>query len=62
MITIHTKVAEWFSLIGEELAGPAILAENVYNMDEKSVILGNLGSLKVLVGKNNLRNYRGAIP
>lgn len=47
-------------MIGKELSDPAILAENVYNMDETGVILGNLGSLKVLVGKEELRNYRGA--
>jgi hypothetical protein len=37
-----------------------VLIENVYNMDETGVLLGKLGSLKVLVGKNELRNYRGA--
>ena len=30
-------------------------------MNETGVILGNLGSLKVLVGKSELRNYRGAV-
>ena len=58
--TIYPKVAEWFSVIGKELVHPAILAENVYNMDETGVLLSKLGSLKVLVGKNELRNYRGA--
>lgn len=58
--SIHAKVNEWFSIIGIELANPLILPENVYNMDETGVILGNLGSLKVLVGKEELRNYRGA--
>lgn len=58
--TILPKVTEWFSIIGEGLARPDVLAENVYNMDETGVLLGKLGSLKVLVGKNELRNYRGA--
>jgi hypothetical protein len=58
--TIYPKVTEWFSIISEELARPNVLAENVYNMDETGVLLGKLGSLKVLVGKNELRNYRGA--
>jgi len=59
-LTIYPKVTEWFSIISEELARPDVLAENVYNMDETGVLLGKLGSLKVLVGKNELRNYRGA--
>jgi len=58
--TIYSKVVDWFSIIGEELAHPSILAENVYNMDETGVLLGKLGSLKVLVNKSELRNYRGA--
>lgn len=57
--TIYPKVAEWFSIIGNELADPAILDENVFNMDETGVLLGKVGSLKVLVGKGELRNYRG---
>jgi hypothetical protein len=44
----------------KELANPAILAENIYNMDETGVLLSVLNSLKVLVSKNELRNYRGA--
>jgi hypothetical protein len=55
--TIYPKVTAWFSIISEELARPDVLAENVYNMDETGVLLGKLGSLKVLVGKNELRNY-----
>lgn len=58
--TIHPKVAEWSSIIGEELAHPDVLAENVYDMDEKGVLLGKLRTFKVLVGKNELRNCRGA--
>ena len=58
--SIYAKVTEWFSIIGKELASPAILDENVYNMDETGVRLGNLGSLKVLVSRDELQNYRGA--
>ncbi|KFY89000.1 hypothetical protein V500_06013, partial [Pseudogymnoascus sp. VKM F-4518 (FW-2643)] len=36
------------------------LAENVYNMDETGVMLSMPGSVKVLVGKDDRRNYRGA--
>lgn len=57
--TIYPKVAEWFSVISQELVHPASLAENVYNMDETAVVVVKPGSLKFLVGKNELRDYRG---
>jgi hypothetical protein len=47
-------------VIRKILRDPAILAENVYNMDETRVMLSMLGSVKVLVGKDDRRNYRGA--
>ena len=47
-------------MIGKILQDPAILAENVYNMDETRVMLSMPGSVKVLVGKDDKRNYRGA--
>ena len=46
-------------MIGKELANPSILAENIYNIDKTGVLLSVLNSLKVLVSKNELRNYRG---
>jgi hypothetical protein len=39
-------------VIGRELQDPVIV-ENVYNMDEMGVMLSMLGSLKVLVGKDD---------
>jgi len=42
------------------LKDPAIVRENVYNMDETGVMLSMLGSVKVLVGKADMRAYRGA--
>jgi hypothetical protein len=57
---IYDKVVEWFTMIGKELSNLAIIPENVYNMDETGVLLSILGSLKVLVSRQNLRNYRGA--
>lgn len=57
---IYGKMTNWFNMIGPELADPAILPENVYNMDETGILLSVLGSLKVLVGRDDLRNYRGA--
>jgi len=57
---IYDKVTHWFEVIGKELQNPAILAENVYNMDETGVMLSMLNSVKVLVGKDDTRSYRGA--
>jgi hypothetical protein len=57
---IAVKVTHWFQVIETVLNDPAILAVNVYNMDETGVMLSMLGSVKVLVGKGDKRNYRGA--
>jgi hypothetical protein len=58
---IYDKVTEWFRVIGEVLKDPAILPENVYNMDETGVLLSMLGSVKALVGKYDLRGHRGSV-
>ena len=42
------------------LQRPDVLPKNVYNMDETGVILSMLGSVKVLIGKDDMRDYRGA--
>jgi hypothetical protein len=47
-------------VISKVLQDPAILPENVYNMDETGVMLCMLGSVKVLVSKDDPRDYRGA--
>lgn len=59
---IYDKIVEWFKLIGKMLQDQdlAILPKNTYNMNETEVLLSMLGSIKVLVGKNDLRDYRGA--
>jgi hypothetical protein len=49
-----------YGIIGKELHDPAIVPENVYNMDETGVLLSVLSSLKVLVSKQDLRKCRGA--
>jgi hypothetical protein len=36
------------------------MSEHVYNMDETGVMLSVLDSVKVLVGKDDLRDYRKA--
>jgi hypothetical protein len=57
---IHDKIVHWFEVIEKVVEDPAVLPENVYNMDETGVMLSMLGSVKVLVGKNDLRDHRGA--
>ena len=47
---IHNKIIHWFKVIGKVLQDPAVLSENVYNVDETGVILSMLGCVKVLVG------------
>jgi hypothetical protein len=47
-------------VIGKELQNPAILPENVYNMDETGIMLSMLNSVKVLVGKDDTNAYRRA--
>jgi hypothetical protein len=37
----------------------AILLENVYNIDETRVMLCMLGSIKVLISKDDPQDYRG---
>jgi hypothetical protein len=51
---------EWFKVIVKVLQDPAILPENVYNMDETGVMLSMLGYVKVLVGRDDVQRYRGA--
>ncbi|KAF1835806.1 hypothetical protein BDW02DRAFT_495096, partial [Decorospora gaudefroyi] len=49
-----------FKVIERLLQDLAVLVENVYNIDKTSVILLILSLAKVLVGKSNMRSYRGA--
>lgn len=57
---IYNKVIDWFAVIEKELASPAILPENTYNIDKTGVLLNVLNSLKVLVSKHELKTYKGA--
>ncbi|CAN9293415.1 unnamed protein product [Alternaria alternata] len=57
--SIYNKVVHWFNVIKEELCRPDVLPENVYNMDKTGIMLSMLGAVKVLVGKNDGRDYRG---
>jgi hypothetical protein len=56
---IYNKITQWFKVIEPELWNAEILPENVYNMDETGIMLSMLGSIKVLVGKDDRRDYRG---
>jgi hypothetical protein len=47
------KITHWFEVIKKVLDDRAVLVENVYNMDETGVMLSMLGSVKVLVGKDD---------
>jgi hypothetical protein len=42
------------------LRDPTIRPENVYNMDETGIMLSMLSSVKVLIGRDNIRGHRGA--
>jgi hypothetical protein len=57
---MHKKVVEWFTVISTVLQDLSVLLENIYNMDETGVMLSMLRSVKVLIGKDDLRGYRGA--
>ena len=57
---IYEKTCQWFEMIKTVLQRPDVLSENVYNMDETGVMLSVLGFVKVLVGTDHMRDYRGA--
>jgi DDE superfamily endonuclease len=57
---IYEKVAHWFTVISRELYDPAILAENIYNMDETGILLSFLASRKYVIHKDDWRKCRGA--
>ena len=57
---IYDKVVQWFKVIEKQLQNPALLAENIYNMDETGVMLSIPNSIKVLAGKDDVRSYRRA--
>ena len=59
-IYIYDKVTEWFEVISKVLQDPSILPKNAYNIDETGVMLSMLGSVKVLVGQDDIRGHRGA--
>jgi hypothetical protein len=58
---IYDKIIRWFEIIKEVLEDPTVLPENTYNMDETGVMLSMLNSIKVLVRREDPRDYRGTI-
>jgi hypothetical protein len=57
---IYEKVVDWFPMIGRELHDPAVLPENVYNMDETGNLLNSPASRKYVIHKDDWKRYRGA--
>ena len=57
---IYNKIIYWFKVIREVLQDPAILPENVYNINEIGIMLCMLGFIKVLLSKNDPRDYKSA--
>ncbi|PMD59027.1 uncharacterized protein K444DRAFT_508344, partial [Hyaloscypha bicolor E] len=47
-----------FIIIRKKLVNPVILIENIYNINKTDIFLSILNSLKVLVNKNKLRDYK----
>ena len=47
-------------MIEKVLQDSAALQESVYDMDETGIMLSKLNSIKIFVGKDNKRGYRGA--
>ena len=58
---IYEKTVHWFEVIEKVLKDPAVRAENVYNFDETGIMLAKLNAVKVLVGKDDPRGYRGTL-
>ena len=56
---IYEKIVYWFQVIEKVLKDPAVRAKNVYNFDEIGIMLAKLNAIKVLIGKDDLRGYRG---
>lgn len=58
---IYDKIIQQFEIIKEVLEDLTVLLGNTYNIDETGVMLSMLNSIKVLVRKEDLRDYRSII-
>jgi hypothetical protein len=47
-------------VIRKVLQDTTVLAENIYNIHETGVMLSKLGSIKVLLSRDDRRDYQGA--
>ena len=56
---IYDKVVEWFEVIERLLQDPAILPENVYNMDETRTRINVSRSRKYVVAKDDKSDMKG---
>ena len=56
----YEKVMHWFEVIGKVMQDATVQQENVYIIDETGIMLSELNSVEVLVGKDCKRGYRGA--
>jgi hypothetical protein len=52
-------MVEYFEGVVNLLKDPAILPQNCYDMDETGILLSMLGSVKLLVDKDEKRDYTG---
>ena len=57
---IYNKIIHWFEMIEMILQDSIILLKNVYNMNETEIMLFMSNSVKVLINKNDIRDYRDA--
>lgn len=60
LIHTYNKITEWTDVISKVLQDLDVLRENVYNIGKTGVLFSMLNSVKVLVGKDDLRGHRGA--
>jgi hypothetical protein len=57
---VFPDITRWFDIVGEALSNLELTRESVYIIDEAGVMLSKLGCVNVLVGANDVRDYRGA--
>ena len=50
----------WFDELKKTIEEKKIRIDDMYNMDETGIMLSKLNSVRVLVGKDSKRGYRGA--
>lgn len=51
-------MTHWFEVIRKVVQDPRIQLKNCYNIDETGVILSTFSSIKVLIDREDLQDYR----